>query len=103
VSECIKRFYIIVKNGFEHKSLTKARGVGWLARLIRSSIYHTSDFEQAINAAFSPGASNELYGLQRPCRVAVTTTAGTDLKLIANYNREGTGYYLDSRIDLWKS
>lgn len=28
VEECIRRFYIIIRKGFEHKSLTKARGVG---------------------------------------------------------------------------
>lgn len=103
MEECIKRFYIIVRKGFEHKSLTKARGIGWLARVVRSSIYHTSNFEEALSLAFNPGAFKELYGLQRHSRVAVTTTAGSDLKLIANYNRGGTGYYLDSRIEVFKS
>lgn len=106
MKECRRRFYLFVQNGFDHKTLTKAPGLSWVARWFRGSIYHTGKFESALRGVFASGPgceATQLYGLQHPCRVAVTTTAGVDLKLIANYHPGGTGHYVDSRMDHWKA
>ncbi|KAF9887744.1 hypothetical protein FE257_009697 [Aspergillus nanangensis] len=101
VEDCIDCFSVMINHGFKRKSLTKSRGIGWLARLFRGSIYHTEALERALHHVFHPGDYQQLYGLRRPCRVAVTTTVGTDLKFIANYNRGGTGSYLNSQLGIW--
>lgn len=101
MSDCINRFRAFINAGFKNKPVTKARGIGWVARWFRGSIYRTEPLELGLQSAFDPGSFEQFYGLRHPCRVAVTTTAGADLKLIANYNRGGKGMYLNSQLGVW--
>ncbi|KFY85571.1 hypothetical protein V498_07704, partial [Pseudogymnoascus sp. VKM F-4517 (FW-2822)] len=101
VSDCIDRFRKFIDAGFKSKPVTKVRGIGWVARWFRGSIYRTQPLEQSLQGAFLPGSFEQFYGLKGPCRVAVTTTVGDDLKLIANYNRGGNGMYLNSELRVW--
>lgn len=59
--------------------------------------------ETALSDSFGKEAPTTVYGLENPCRVAVTTTVNEDCYLIANYNRGGTGRYLNSELPLWKA
>ncbi|KAK3349748.1 acyl transferase/acyl hydrolase/lysophospholipase [Lasiosphaeria hispida] len=97
VPDCIERFRTFARTGFKEKTFTKGKlGLGWLARMVRTSIYHTEPLEVAMHTAFRPAFNQPVFGLQNPCRVAVTTTVNKELKLIANYNRGGKGRYLNS-------
>jgi hypothetical protein len=59
--------------------------------------------ETALSSSFGTGPPTTVYGLENPCRVAVTTTVNEDCYLITNYNRGGTGRYLNSELPLWKA
>jgi hypothetical protein len=101
VSDCIARFREFIDAGFKNKAATKTPGIGWLARWFRGSIYRTEPLELGLQSAFNPGSRQEFYGLRGPRRVAVTTTVGSELKLISNYNRGGNEMYLSSQLDVW--
>jgi hypothetical protein len=94
VDDCLTRFRTFSRTGLKKKILTKTKFVRWAGKFIRSSIYRTKDLEQALYNAFSPAASQNLFGVRNSCRVAVTTTVHKELKLIANYNRGDERYIL---------
>jgi len=97
---CITRFRDFTASGFEKKTLTKDKLLGWLARKIRGSIYRTDALESALSTVFSSDHEHTLFGLRHPCRVAVTTTVSKELKLIANYHRGSKGRYLSSELSI---
>lgn len=101
VDDCLTRFHAFARDGLNKKILTKTKLVRWAGKFIRSSIYRTKDLEQALHNAFSPTASQSLFGLRNSCRVAVTTTVDKELKLISNYNRgDGEAYLTSSNITI---
>ncbi|EGX45761.1 hypothetical protein AOL_s00140g77 [Orbilia oligospora ATCC 24927] len=76
--ECTSKFRSICRDGFDHKFLTKTWVVGWVARWCRDSIYVEEALEKALQEAFSDPPATQVFGMKDPCRVAVTTTVGTD-------------------------
>ncbi|KAH8661836.1 acyl transferase/acyl hydrolase/lysophospholipase, partial [Ilyonectria robusta] len=101
VKDCAAHFRTICSTGFDNKFLTKTWGLGWLARWIRSSIYTSAAMEKALQTAFSTKPPITVFGMRNHCRNAVTTTVGKDCYLIANYNRGGTGIYMNSELSVW--
>lgn len=104
--ECIEKFEGFVNTGFVNKPFTMAWATSWIARWFRGSIYKSDVFEWALASRYK---DRPFFGLASASnghivRVAVTTTVGTDRKLIANYRRGGTGpsgEYLDSTSPTW--
>ncbi|VBB80788.1 Putative calcium-independent phospholipase A2 [Podospora comata] len=101
VHDCLRSFRIFTSEGFKSKTLTTKRGVGMVARMFRSSMYHTQNLVQALENALGPSATEPFFGLRHSCRVAVTTVVNKELRLIANYNSGGKDAYLDSKLPLW--
>ncbi|KAK3900585.1 hypothetical protein C8A05DRAFT_17128 [Staphylotrichum tortipilum] len=102
-SSCTSLYRDICRDGFKPKTGTKAPVVGWVARWCRGSIYKTSAMESALNTAFIGKTPKTVYGMSNQVRVAITTTVREQGGLIANYNRGGSGRYLNSELPLWKA
>lgn len=77
--------------------------LGWASRLYHGSIYRSDGMVEALSGAFLQARPLVVYGMSNHARVAVTTTVGVDGRLIANYNRGGSGIYLNSELPLWKA
>ncbi|EPS43509.1 hypothetical protein H072_2495 [Dactylellina haptotyla CBS 200.50] len=100
-SKCLKRFKKISKKGFVSKPGMNIPGLKRISMFFRGSVYYVSSFEKVLEKKFRQGQPTGVFGLKNHCRVAVTTTVGTDTCLIANYNRGGTKKYLESLTTLW--
>lgn len=78
--------------------------LGWVARCYYGSIYETEAMEKALQTAFAEKPPNmAVFGITNGTRVAVTTTAGEETHLIANYDRGGSNGYMNSELPLWKA
>ncbi|KAL4987485.1 hypothetical protein BDW68DRAFT_177857 [Aspergillus falconensis] len=109
---CIAKFNDICRSAFVPNFLTTVRGLGWISRWIYGSIYITPPLEHSLMEAYSsqgvfgllPAAPQHGGVIHQP-RVAVTTTVGTDCKLIANYNAGSSGAsdYLNSSLQTWEA
>ncbi|KAF3808981.1 hypothetical protein GCG54_00011173 [Colletotrichum gloeosporioides] len=101
-SDCIKIFRKICDDGFHAKPLTTSRAMGYIARLMRRSIYKTSQFEATVRSAFGPQPT-QVFGRTNSTRVAVTTTVESKTMLIANYNLGDSEKYMRSELPLWRA
>ncbi|KAF3282686.1 hypothetical protein TWF970_001432 [Orbilia oligospora] len=99
-SECLERFKAISSEGFDNKLGTKTPGLKLISRRIRGSIYLQDSYSRAIEEYFDNRKGNITYGLRNHCRVAVTTTVGSDARLIANYHAGDDEKYINSKMTI---
>ncbi|KAK6354320.1 hypothetical protein TWF730_008727 [Orbilia blumenaviensis] len=97
-TDFVESFKDIWKTSFSNQQ----QGLGFLHNFIKwwwlTSVYFTENVEEALQACFQRIRNQKLFGLRNHCRVAVTTTVDSETKLIANYQRGGTGKYLSSDL-----
>lgn len=99
VGDCLKKYRKICEKGLIDKPLTKTWFVGFLVRFFTSSIYKTEPLEASLQDAFG---QKQLFGHQENAtRVAITTTADEECRLLANYHSGDEKRYLNSTIYTW--
>ncbi|KAK6357421.1 hypothetical protein TWF718_001733 [Orbilia javanica] len=69
---------------------TKTLGLQSTSRWVRRSVYLRESYRRAVEEQLDGDPKIPMFGLQNHSRVAVTTTVGTDTRLIANYQAGGT-------------
>jgi hypothetical protein len=104
-STCLYKYRQIIEKGLQHKPLTKS-WFSWLALVFRKSIYSSEHLESALRTVYT---ERQLFGLTPKSdklihlpRIAVTTTVGTDSRLIASYDYGEKDEYLNSIAKTWK-
>lgn len=108
-AENLKRIDSVFKKGLVNYRGAKTAVVQWIPRWLFGSIYVGSFFGLALQEHFIRQSQRKMFGIQRHCRVAVTTTVEKTYHLIANYNRGSSRdaqqgdpeKYMDSLGDLW--
>ncbi|KAK6362932.1 hypothetical protein TWF730_000383 [Orbilia blumenaviensis] len=98
-SEYSRRFKELCTKAFVPRFGTKTVGLQWLATWWWESIYAQESYEEAVEKHLE-NAHLSMFGLESHCRVAVTTTAMLDCRLIANYDIGDDGNYMNSMIPL---
>ncbi|RDW63044.1 patatin-like phospholipase family protein [Aspergillus mulundensis] len=112
VGDCIAKFRNICASGFVANGLANTWAIRWVYRMFQRSIYKTIPLETSLRKAYpdqgffglSPASPSVRDVVHQP-RVAVTTTVGTECRLIANYHagsNDDDGY-LDSRLLTWEA
>ncbi|KAF3160773.1 hypothetical protein TWF788_002869 [Orbilia oligospora] len=98
-AKCREKFKTIRCKGFANKFGTKTLGLQSIARWIRGSVYIQENYSHALQEYLGDDdQKNVMFGLRNHCRVAVTTTVGSDAHLIANYNAGDEEGYIDSQM-----
>ncbi|KAK6529776.1 hypothetical protein TWF281_008935 [Arthrobotrys megalospora] len=96
----VDQFKEICNTGFSGRRPNLGVLSNFFSWMALNSVHFTENFEEALQDYFQKKGENKIFGLQNHCRVAVTTTAKSDAKLISNYNRGGSGRYMSSDLSL---
>ncbi|KAK6511351.1 hypothetical protein TWF481_000271 [Arthrobotrys musiformis] len=97
-----EEFKSICNVGFSGQRQNMGKIQSFLSWMSLNCVYFTQNLEEALEAHFRKKGNSKVFGLRNHCRVGVTTTVGSEAKLISNYQRGGSGSekYLDSHLSL---